>query len=61
MPQSKVSALALCIPSRECSSVLPKAGGHRSCQNKHWCGGERRKWEGTQGALQVKPEGSAVC
>lgn len=59
MPQSKVSALALCFPAVEHRLVLPRVGGHRSCQNKCWCGGERRRWEGTRGLLQVKPEGSA--
>lgn len=42
MPQSKVSALALCFPAVEHRFVLPRVGGHRSCQNKCWCGGERR-------------------
>lgn len=33
-----------CILAKEGCSVLPRAGGCWSCQNKHWCSAERR-WE----------------
>ena len=59
MPPSKVSALALCNPAGKYVLALPRVRGHRSCQNKHWCGGERRRWKGTRGLLWVEPEGSA--
>lgn len=35
--------------------MLLRVGGHRRCQNKCWCGGDRRR----RGLMRVQLEGSA--